>query len=585
MSPTLSEDRVEDRAPEEPFFAPTDRSGPLGRSRTFGAIALGTALIAVHGLLYGHWLMDDAAITFGYARNVAAGLGPVLQPGAAPVEGFSNPTWMALLALGARLGLFDQGAIFGIPDYVLYPKALALACCAGVLTLFYFTAKVLTPRPRLATMLAGAGLAAMPSFVIWIVSGLENPVYALFVAAIAAVLTRAIAFDRLLNWRTAALAGVLAAGAGLTRPDGAIYASAFGIVALLFVRRDRIKQTLTACAVSVAGFALPFGAYLLFRWETFHRLVPNTAVAKGQPMPTLADLAKPSQLVSYVGWAAALLLVALVTITLARRDGVRARFAGLLIPLGLAVVAFCILQADWMGEFRFATPIWTLSALLGGVAMTTAFTAMRWPGRVLLVLGLVLAIAVSMVQFTASASAWRLEAKTPMCIVVERDARTMNGMADIIGRDDLSAGVIDLGGESMASKLRVIDLAGLGDADIADYLGRADIAGMRDYTFDVAKPDLITFVGTWDRTLGFSSDPRLEGDYHLVYRSNDTDWVTIARAYGPVSFWVRKDVVPDEATLTRLRNYTRARVERVLQENTTANRRDCGPVLRPGQTE
>jgi hypothetical protein len=62
----------------------------------------------------------DEAKTFGYARNVAAGLGPVLQPGAEPVEGYSNPTWPAPLAVGARIGLFNSGAIFGVPDYVLF---------------------------------------------------------------------------------------------------------------------------------------------------------------------------------------------------------------------------------------------------------------------------------------------------------------------------------------------------------------------------------------------------------------------------------------------------------------------------------
>jgi hypothetical protein len=466
----------------------------------------------------------------------------------------------------------------------LFPKALAIACCAGILTLFYFTATVLTRRPRLATLLAGAALAAMPSFVIWIVSGLENPIYALFVAAVAAVITRAIAADRLLNWRTATLAGVLAAGAALSRPDGAVYAGAFGIVALLFLRRDRIKQTLLACVISVAAFVVPFGAYVTYRWFTFHRLVPNTAVAKDQPLPVLADLGKPSLLVSYVGWATALLLVGLVAATLARRPDLRARFAGLLVPLGLAVFAFCVLQADWMGEYRFATPIWTLGALIGGVTLTIVWDAARPQARVLLGLGVVVATALSMVQFEASARAWRLEAKTPMCVVVERDARTMNGMADILGRNDLSAGVIDLGGQSMASDLRLIDLAGLGDAEIADYLGRGDIPGMRDYVFDVAKPDLITFIGTWDWTLGFDTDPRFARDYHLVYQSPGP-WPGILLSYNRVGFWVRKDVVANDAQLAELRDYTRARVEPILQLNTTANRRDCGPVLRPGQTE
>ncbi|WP_051386236.1 hypothetical protein [Actinokineospora inagensis] len=583
MSVALSEDRAVDPAPDDVIVAPVRRTPVTARLGAFGAILLGTALIAIHGALYGHWIMDDAAITFGYARNVAHGLGPVLQPGAQPVEGYSNPTWLALLALGALTGLFDHGTIFGIPDYVLFPKALGIVCCGVVLTLCYFTAKVLTRRPRLATLITGGALAAMPSFVIWIVSGLENPIYAVFVTGIATVLTRAIAVDRLLNPRTALTAGLLAAGAGLTRPDGVIYAGAFVLVALLFLRRDRIGQTAIACLVSVAGFAVPYGAYLAYRWVTFHRLIPNTAVAKNQPLPELADLGKASALVTYVGWATALLLVGLVAAALAQQTRVRPSFAGLLVPLGLAVLAFCVLQSDWMGEYRFATPIWALGALAGGVTLTMVWDAARARARTLLVLGVVVAGALSLVQFKAAGQSWQANVKTPMCVVVERDARTMNGMADILGRDDLSAGVIDLGGESMASRLRLVDLAGLGDAKIADYLGRDDIAGLRDYTFTVAKPDIITFIGTWEATLGFDRDPRFAQDYALVYHSTQS-WPGILLSYNNVGYWVRKDAVPTPAKLAELQTYTQARVEPILQRNTTANRRDCGPVLRPGQT-
>jgi hypothetical protein len=90
------------------------------------SVAGGTALIALHALRYGGWLVDDAAITFAYSRSLSEGLGPVVQPGAAPVEGYSDPTWLVLLTAARLLGLFDHGTIFGLPDYVVVPKALAL---------------------------------------------------------------------------------------------------------------------------------------------------------------------------------------------------------------------------------------------------------------------------------------------------------------------------------------------------------------------------------------------------------------------------------------------------------------------------
>jgi len=61
----------------------------------------------------GTWIVDDAGLTFAYARSLSSGDGLVLQPGAAPVEGFSSPAWMALLVVGRWLGLFDHGAWVG----------------------------------------------------------------------------------------------------------------------------------------------------------------------------------------------------------------------------------------------------------------------------------------------------------------------------------------------------------------------------------------------------------------------------------------------------------------------------------------
>jgi hypothetical protein len=144
----------------------------LRRLRGIVAVVLPTAVAAGHASLYGRWEVDDAGITFAYARSVATGAGPVLQPGAPPVEGFSDPTWMALLAFGHRLGLFDHGTWFGVPDYVAYPKALAIALLAVVFSAFLATASAVSRYPAAVTAVAGCACELIPSFVIWSVSGL-----------------------------------------------------------------------------------------------------------------------------------------------------------------------------------------------------------------------------------------------------------------------------------------------------------------------------------------------------------------------------------------------------------------------------
>ena len=289
----------------------------LRRLRGIVAVVLPTAVAAAHASLYGRWEVDDAGITFAYARSVATGAGPVLQPGAPPVEGFSDPAWMALLAFGHRLGLFDHGTWFGVPDYVAYPKALAIALLAVVFSAFLATASAVSRYPAAVTAVAGCACALIPSFVIWSVSGLENALLAAAVAVQVAVLVRR--RDRLAEVQPALACGLLAALAALTRPEGAIYAASYPL-ALLVVGRPRWRE-LGAAVLSAVAFAVPFGAYLVWRLATFGQWLPTTAIAKSQGLPTVAGFAKVGSLIAYAGWPVVLVGTLLVGAALAGAAG------------------------------------------------------------------------------------------------------------------------------------------------------------------------------------------------------------------------------------------------------------------------
>ncbi len=568
--------------PDRPQPAgPTDtRRGWRPKLAAVAAILGGTALIAAHASLYGNWLIDDAAITFAYSRDVADGFGPVLQPGALPVEGYSNPTWMILLALGKLVGLFDHGTIFGVNDQILFPKALALACCLGVLVLFYFGAKTLSRRPALITFVAGAALAAIPSFVIWCFSGLENSFYALTVTAIAVLCLRAVQRGKLLNHQVAIGTGLIAMAAALTRPDGIIYAGAYPIVVALFLKRELLARSIRAVVVSVAAFAVPYGAYVVFRWFEFGRLVPNTAVAKGQDPPTLDDLDRPAQIVDYIGWLVVAVAVACLVMLLVRPSKLRTGLVALLAPFGLTVVAFIVLEYDWMGQLRFATPVWTLGAFGGAIVVVEALAAARLRGRIALACLLVVALVSSVSGLYTQGTTYRAHAKTAFCIVAERDAQAINGFADILKLPDTAqVGLIDLGGTSLGSRIRVLDLAGLGDKPIADYLHKADMAGLRDYTFTVAKPEMITFIGSWITTLQFDKDPRFDRDYATIFVNRPIGDDTVdSRNW--VSYHVRRDLV-DPAKLAELQAYAQKTLPPILELNKTAGLRACAPI-KPG---
>ncbi len=537
------------------------------------AVLSGMALLAWQAAQYGQWVVDDAGITFAYARSVAEGAGPVLQPGSPPVEGFSDPTWLLVLVVGKWCGLFDSGSLFGIPDFVLYPKAIALLCCGGILVATYLAARRVTRWPALVTLATGALLAAIPSFVIWCFSGLENSLFALAVCALAMHLFVAVHDERLWTPTVAVTAGLIAAFAALTRPDGLIYLAAYPLVSVLLVRRASWRIALTPTLYSGVAFAVPFGAYLLWRFTEFGRLVANTAVAKGQATPTVHDLTRAGDLVHYAGAPAVIAVVGVTGLALAAPGTRRDRMVALLVPLSLATIAYCVLQPDWMEQFRFATPVWALAAFVAVLSATEVLTGLGTRARSLVAMVLVASLVPSGVAWAGAAESYRSDSDIPLCWIAFRFGRYFNGYADLLGLQQGTLLAPDMGGSALTSRLQLIDLAGLADARIADiYAGEADIT-LADYVFEELEPTFVHTHGVWMQN-GLTVDPRMTRDYYRIQQSENTA--------SPDEDWVRKDAVRDEHQLEQLRRYSGSVLPDLLSDYQKTG--ECGTELRPGQT-
>src|SRR5262245_55750696 len=78
-------------------------------------LALAVGLFVTHAILLRHFVVDDAFITFRFARNIAGGFGPVFNPGER-VEGFSNPLYTYVLSVLYRL----------VPGEDVFPTAARL---------------------------------------------------------------------------------------------------------------------------------------------------------------------------------------------------------------------------------------------------------------------------------------------------------------------------------------------------------------------------------------------------------------------------------------------------------------------------
>src|SRR5580698_4569692 len=106
-------------------MAPPEREAPepaaprSARLHLVVGLVLPAVLLGVNMARVGSFTIDDAYISFRYARNLARGLGLVYNAGE-HIEGYTNFFWTVLLAGGIRLGL----------DPVLLAKVLGgLAAC------------------------------------------------------------------------------------------------------------------------------------------------------------------------------------------------------------------------------------------------------------------------------------------------------------------------------------------------------------------------------------------------------------------------------------------------------------------------
>lgn len=552
-----------------------------GRRWTRAAVAIGvpTAVTAAHAALYGQWIEDDAGITFAYARSLTSGYGLVLQPGDTPVEGFSNPLWLAVLALGRLVGLFDRGSWFGVPDIVAFPKLVALACCAGVFACMWSVARRVAGRPVLVTAVAGSVTACVPSFVIWSFSGLENALYALLVVGLAAVLARASLDGRLASERTATVCGLLAAGAVLTRPDGLMYTLAFPAVITLAHRRD-----LRAAGPTVRGLinryatvvAVPTAAYLVLRAAVFGDWLPNTARAKEQGLPTPAGLNQPAQLVAYAGWLLVAIALVAVVVTITRpTSNVRTAVAVLCVPLGLAVAAYALLDRDWMPQARFASPVWPLAALIGTLAVGHVMRGQRPRPRTAVAVLSVVALGLTIANWAGAAVEFRDNPTAPICESAQVNGYLMNAYAEQLGLSGASFLSIDAGGMSLTSQLHFVDYAGLNDATLARFREAGDGPGLRDYVFDQVRPVFVR-VGdgfTGEAESGITRDLRLYDQYVPIELPATTH----------LFVGVRRDAVRDPGLLDSTRLFAARAVQQVQASRVRGGRLGwiCPATLRP----
>jgi arabinofuranosyltransferase len=300
-----------------------------------------------------HFVTDDAYISLRYARNLAAGHGPVWNPGGPHTEGFSNP--LLVFAEAAVHRVWTDAA----PAFV---RGLGVLCgLLLVLAVWYLARPVLGPyAANAATVLVGA----TPAFAFWAVGGLET----LPIVLVAVVATLLLALP---DGGPPALAAALLATLPWLRPEGLGLAAALVAASELGgLLRGTTRRATVRRLAWLAGLPLLSQAALqALRWVWFGHLLPNSVVYKTAP-DTLG--AVTGRFVTEIAPIAALAAVGFVL--------VRGR-ARLLAAIPATYVVASVTFEDSVNAFsRLVLPALPLLVLLAAAALPGALTlaAVTW---------------------------------------------------------------------------------------------------------------------------------------------------------------------------------------------------------------
>ncbi len=231
------------------------------------------AAAVIHQVALWHWYIEDAAISFSYARNWANGEGLVTYVGGELVEGYSNPTWVALLAIWE---------LFGV-DAFFASKVSQAVLCALTVPLTYLIAREAAPRPDTdIPLLAPMVLAGNAQFAIWGACGLEPAIFSFFLAM--GLWRMAVEIRGEGGWPWSAFWFFLLA---ISRPEALMYAAIAGFFTMVWHLVD--GRGLMPTLKWLATFWAPFVGYHTLRYLYFAWELPNTYYAKigdhREPLP------------------------------------------------------------------------------------------------------------------------------------------------------------------------------------------------------------------------------------------------------------------------------------------------------------
>ena len=336
-------------------------------------------LFGVYNALgFWYYSIDDSYISLHYAGRLVDGLGLTYIDGER-VEGFSNPSWVFILAITLLLGC---NSLVGAKFLGIIAHGAMIVSCAG------FTNRLIQPRDRLDYGLLVCGMIFLSISLplnFWPATGMETTFYIFMIMATYwRVLYEIDQQNQDSNLNIFPYSAIMAAVTTLFRPEApAIILGAFGAMILHhWGNKQKLMQWLGI-------FFTPTVGYLIFRLSYYGYLFPNTAYRKGVigTFKSLYHYMLPwFQLEGVVGF------VGLVGFLWMSMKYMR-RGWPLFGAFAFHMIFLCSITWDWMPNQRFFVPIVPFL----GIGWSALFILLRRTrfhnsGHILLTIGLVVMV-------------------------------------------------------------------------------------------------------------------------------------------------------------------------------------------------
>jgi len=457
--------------------------------RNYYILLFGSFVALMIAAFHRQLLVDDAFISFRYARNLVDGFGLVWNPGE-QLEGYSNFLWLMLIAAGMKVGWEPErfSYIISIPIHLtglvatyFLARQVFTSALSNIVTRAFDAKNSPTNRSSavdIFSLVVLIWVGTNKSLFSFATSGLETSLQFALIALIALLAAKSITTGW--NARMIVSISILMNLAFLSRLDAVTVV--IPVLLLFFHRlfytenyftgepyskiipaRDRIKFL----ALMIAPFLLISLPWMLWKLSYYHRLFPNSFYAKVHGMDGIGfGLFYLYIFLTIHFLTPYLLLVSVKYSKLAKKNPAFGLVAGLAL--------IWLIYVTWVGgdfmEFRFLVPV---IPFIGISIIYTIFSIIMSKKAILaLIAGMLLGNINSFFTIEKTVVTYGIETVENLAFHLSEDQQNWTDVGirlkEVFGDKDVSIALAAAGAIPYYSGLPSIDYLGLCDAKIPE---------------------------------------------------------------------------------------------------------------------